>query len=452
MPNLPDVSNWDEIADQSLNDFRDLLRFNTTNPPGNEVAAAKFVAKRLSDVGIRSIDRSSGDRPNVIARLRGDGTGGGPLLITGHLDVVPVEREHWSHDPFGAEIHDGYLYGRGAIDMKNMVTMCLTVMQLLKLSGAHLTRDVIFAAVSDEEEGCHHGSRFLVENHPDDVRAEFMLGEIGGFPLDVNGVRYYPVQIAEKGVCQFRLRARGTPGHGSMPHEDNAVVKLSEALVKLGRVRLPQHHTAAVARNIKTLAATQPAPARYVLPLLLNPRTAGFVLDRVIPKPELRRTLAASLSNTVSPTILRAGVKTNVIPGVAEAVLDGRTLPNQTSADLFREIRALIGEGFEFEIIHEATGREERADDALYAMIKENIVRHDPTGIPLPAMIPGFTDAQQFGRLGAKCYGYSPVHFPVEDNVVFTELFHGHNERIHVDGYKWGVRCLWDLVRRFVTA
>jgi acetylornithine deacetylase/succinyl-diaminopimelate desuccinylase-like protein len=189
-----------------------------------------------------------------------------------------------------------------------------------------------------------------------------------------------------------------------------------------------------------------------VLPLLLNSTLSGFVLDRVIPDPSLKRTLSANLSNTASPTILDAGMKTNVIPGSAEATLDGRLLPGQTSADLFREIRELIGEGFEYEIVNEAQGREETADDDLYSAICENIRRHDPNGIPLPYMVPGFTDAQQFGRLGTTCYGYSPIHFPAEDEIVFSELFHGHNERIHVDGYKWGLRCLWDLVRRFTTA
>ncbi len=442
-------SEWNAIADRSVEDFRTLLRFETVNPPGNEGEAADWIVQRLAESGVESrVFRCGPDqlRPNVVARLKGDGTGGGPLLLTGHIDVVPVELEHWDHDPFGAEIHDGYLFGRGAIDMKNMVTMCLTITAALRESGARLTRDIIFAAVADEEEGCTYGSKYMVEEHPDEVRAEYMLGEIGGFTLDVNGVRYYPVQVAEKGICQFRMSAHGDPGHGSMPHDAMSTIRLAEALTKLGTTRLPQHEVATVRENIRLLAKTQKAPASLVLPLVLNPKLSALILKKVIPDRGLANTLAANLSNTVSVTGLRAGQKTNMIPGTSTATLDGRLLPGQTSQDLFREVEAVVGSGFTYETIREFEGIEGGTDDPFFEKICANIRRHDPDGIPLPYMIPGFTDAQYFSRLGTKCYGYSPLRFPAEDEVKFTELFHGHNERIHVEGYRWGLRCLWDLV------
>ena len=451
MQNFPELADWSEHSKRILEDFRTLLRFRSVNPPGDEGPAAEFLAGRLRDAGIETTIVHSEGRPNVVARLRGDGSGGGPVLLTGHIDVVPVEEEHWDVDPFAAEIRNGYLYGRGAIDMKNMVAMSLGVILALKASGAKLKRDVIVAFVSDEEEGCTHGSRFLVEQHPELVQADYMIGEIGGFNLDINGVRYYPIQVAEKGICQFVMTAEGDPGHGSMPHENNAIVKLGEALVKLSSRRLPLHLTESVDANLRAIARHQKPPASIALPLVTKRALRDVMLNNVIPDKALARSLSALLANTVSPTRLDAGFKNNTIPGTASAVLDGRLIPGQTGEDLLREVKAIVGEGFRFEVLREFPGREDTIDDPLFRAIEENISRHDPSGHPIPYMIPGFTDAAYFGRLGMRCYGYSPLRFPVEDNVKFTELFHGHNERIHVDGFHWGFRCLWDLVRRFVS-
>lgn len=453
MSDLPEIPDWDAHVDRALEDFRTLLRFETVNPPGDEGPAADFVAQRLQEAGIEpTVVYSHGHRPNVVGRIKGDGTGGGPLLLAGHLDVVPVEKDYWDVDPFAGEIRDGYLYGRGAIDMKNMVTMCLSVAQALKASGAKLTRDLIVAFVSDEEEGCLHGSGYLVDKHPELVQADYMIGEIGGFNLEVNGVRYYPIQVGEKGICQFRLTAHGEPGHGSMPHFENAVVRLAEALAKLGSKRLPYHHVAGVEANLRAIAKHQKSPAKEVLPLVLKPWLRDLILDKALPDKSLAKTLGALLANSVSPTMLEAGFKVNTIPGTASAVLDGRVLPGQSPDDLLREVKAVIGDGFDFEVLKSTHGRESRIDDPLFRAICENVQRHDAVGIPIPSVVPGFTDAQYFGRLGMQCYGYSPVRFPPEDNIKFMDLFHGHNERIHVEGFRWGLLCLWDLVRRFTTA
>lgn len=452
MTHLPELPDWEAHVDRSFEDFRALIRVKSVNPPGDEGPAAELVEQRLREAGIETTVLMSEGRPNVIGRLRGDGSGGGPILLTGHLDVVPAEPEHWDVDPFGAIVKDGYLYGRGTVDMKNMVAMSLSVILGLKASGAKLTRDLIVAFVADEEEGCTHGSRFLVEQHPELVQADYMIGEIGGFNLDINGVRYYPIQVGEKGMCQMRLTAYGDPGHGSMPRAENAVTRLGEAIGKIGRTRLPYHRTASVEANLRAIAKHQRPPTSIALPMILKPWARDFMLDNVLPDPSLARTLGAILANTATPTGLEAGFKINTIPGTASALLDGRLLPGQTSDDLIRELREVIGGGFDFEIIRESPGREDTIDDPMFRAISENIRRHDPDGIPIPYLVPGFTDAQYFGKLGMRCYGYSPLRFPVEDNVKFSDLFHGHNERIHVEGYRWGLRALWDLVRRVVTA
>lgn len=453
MPHLPDVDDWEAHAQRALEDFRTLLRFRSINPPGNEGPAAEFVEAQLKAANIETtVVYSDDDRPNVIGRIRAQKPDGqGALLLASHLDVVPVEEEYWDLDPFAAEIKDGYLYGRGAIDMKNMAAMSLSVAQAIQASGATLKRDLIVAFVADEEEGCHHGSKFLVENHPELVQADHMLGEIGGFNLEVNGVRYYPIQVGEKGLCQIRLTAFGEPGHGSMPHDNNAVVRLSEAIASLGRTRLPYHHVASVEANLRAIAKHQKSPVKEVLPLVLKPWLRDVLLDRVIGDKSLVKTLGALLANSVSPTVLEAGFKINTIPGSASVLLDGRLLPGQEPEDLIRELRAVIGEGFEYEVLQSTRGRESRMDDPLFHAIFENVKRHDPDGIPIPSLVPGFTDAQYFGRLGMQCYGYSPVRFPSEDNIKFSDLFHGHNERIHVEGFLWGLRSLWDLVRRVVS-
>lgn len=442
---------WAETSSRGVEHLRALLRFDTRNPPGNEAPAAQYVADALRASGLEPVIlEGAPTRSNVVCRIEGTGEGE-PLLLTGHLDVVPVEEQHWELPPFAAQEKGGYLFGRGAIDMKNHVAACLLVMQILAERGIKPRRDVIFAAVADEEEGCTWGSRWLVEEHPELVRAGWMIGEIGGYTLYLNGTKYYPVQVAEKGTTRIRMIARGTPGHGSMPHTDMAMTRLGKALHRIGTTRLPHHVVPPVERFVEILAAHQKRPVKWAMGQLLNPRLAGVLLDRALPG-EQAKSLGSLLANTVSATMLSGSSKLNVIPGEASATLDGRTLPGFSGEDLVRELRALVGDLVEFEVLEEAPGlMMEQADSELYRIIGDTLAVHDPDGIPLPMMIPGFTDAQYFSRLGARCYGFSPMQFPEADEVKFTELFHGHNERIHVDGYRWGLRVLWDVVKAFVA-
>ena len=442
--------NLSHAQDEAVRDLQKLLTFNTVNPPGNEALAIDYIRQRLDENNIEHVTVHSEGRPNLVARIKGTGENGGGLLLTGHVDVVPVEAEHWDADPFGAEIRDNYLFGRGAIDMKNMIAMCLQVMILARKSGQKPRRDLIFAAVSDEEQGCRHGSQYLVENHPELVDADYMIGEVGGFNLDINGVRYYPIQVAERGIARIKLTATGLPGHGSVPHGNMAVISLAKALDRLAQHRLPQHTCHTVKRFISALAAAQPAPARWVLPLLLNSTLSPLVLNYLLPDQGTADTFRANLSNTVTPTVIEAGDSINVIPGKASACLDGRLIPGQTAEDLIQEIKPYLGDNISIDLLSSHPGRENPpGDDPLYQAICSNIVKHDPEGIPIPYMVPGFTDAGYFGELGMRCFGYTPVRFPREDNIQFKELFHGHNERIHVDGFRWGVGCLWDLVSGF---
>jgi acetylornithine deacetylase/succinyl-diaminopimelate desuccinylase-like protein len=365
-----------------------------------------------------------------------------------HLDVVEADPTRWRHHPFKAEIADGYVWGRGALDMKNMAAMAVTVLALLKRSGVRLRRDVIFAGVADEEAGCDLGSRFLVDEHPDLVRAEYALGEVGGFTMNIAGRSFYPIMTAEKGLCWLRLRARGTPGHGSLPREDNATVLLARAVARLGRRRLPQHTTSHVTDFVRKVGAHLPLAQRVVFHRLLNPKTAPAVL-RILPDRGLARSFAAVLSNTASPTVLRAGAKINVIPEEATCEIDGRTLPGQTDEAFIRELKEAIGPDLEVEVLKSAPPVETSAGTPLFDAICRTLREHDPVALPVPYLMPGFTDAKSWSRLGTKCYGFVPIRFDAADPVRFAELFHSDDERVPVEGFKWGVGVLFDLVRTF---
>jgi acetylornithine deacetylase/succinyl-diaminopimelate desuccinylase-like protein len=437
------------LTEHALRLCQALLRIDTTNPPGAERAAAELLARELAAAGLEPVVlEDAPSRGNVVARLKGTGALP-PILLTAHLDVVEAEPASWTHPPFSGEIVDGFLWGRGALDMKNMAAMSVALLARLSREKVRLERDVIFAGVADEEAGCDHGSRFLCEQHPELVRAEYALGEVGGFNLFLGGKTFYTVQVAEKGLCWIRARVRGTPGHGSMPREDSAVVRLAAAVARLGRTRLPVHPTRAVTEFFQLVAREQPAALRPLLAKLLDPRLVGRVLG-ALPDKSLARAMAATLSNTASPTILRAGAKTNVIPGVAEAEIDGRTLPGQSTGDFLRELQEVLGPDVELEVIREAPPVEtEPIRTPLWDTIQRVITAREPDAAVVPYLAPGYTDAKYFTRLGAKWYGFAPVKLP--RGLRFAELYHGNDERIPVDGLAWGTQVLAEVVSRFAA-
>lgn len=442
----------DGAADEALGLLRDLIRFDTSNPPGEELECARFVAEALSADGIDpQVLESAPGRGNVVARLAGGDDG--PLLLNAHLDVVPAAADRWTHPPFAAELDGGYLWGRGAIDMKHMAAMAVTAMRLLARHGIRLRRDVVFAGVADEEAGCDLGSGWLVDEHPDRVCAEYALGEVGAFTLDIGGRRVYPVQVAEKGICWLRARATGPSGHGSIPREDNAVLRLATFLDRLGRTSLPQHPSESVTRFLREIAATQTGAARHVLPLLLQP-LASPVVERLLPDPSTRRTFNAVLRNTATPTVLRAGAKTNVIPGVAEAELDGRIAVGSSAEELVAELRDLAGDAIELEVVRTHPPTESPVDTRLFGVLSAVVTEHDPGNerghaVAVPSVIPGFTDASRWSTLGTTCYGFSPVVLDPQRDPPFAELFHADDERIPVDGFKAGFAMLLDVLLRW---
>jgi acetylornithine deacetylase/succinyl-diaminopimelate desuccinylase-like protein len=468
-----DSINWRAEGDKCIALLQDLLRIPTvnrgTNEPGdgNERPAAERIAAHLREAGVepRFYEKTPG-RTNLVARLKStasgkgsDGIERGPLLLNAHLDVVEADASRWKHPPFGGEIHDGWLWGRGAIDMKHMAAMSACVLALLAREKPELQRDVIFAAVADEEAACNNGSLFLVTEHPEAVRAEYALGEIGAFSLHLFGRTFYPIQVAEKGICWVRATFDGSPGHGSMPDPKSAVNKLARAVARLSRKRLPMHPTPLVSSFLEQIATEIPRPQRDVMRRLSTPQVASLILDYLVRDPDQRRSFGAMLSNTASPTILAAGRKVNVIPGRATVDFDGRVLPGETESSFLRELRDALGpdaRGARFDVLESRPATETSPNTPLFAHLARTLRRHDPSGIPLPYMIPGFTDATAYARLGTKCYGFSPVRFEPapsgkDGDATFSRMYHGDDERIPTEGLRWGLRVLYEAVRDFVV-
>jgi acetylornithine deacetylase/succinyl-diaminopimelate desuccinylase-like protein len=455
-----DSIDWRTEGDRCVALLQDLLRIPTVNRgtnedgDGNERPAAERLAAflRAAKVEPKIFEKTKG-RANLTARVKGSGAKGA-ILLNAHLDVVEADASRWRHPPFSGEIHDGYLWGRGAIDMKHMAAMSACVLAILSERGVPIERDVILAAVADEEAACNQGSLFLVDEHKDEIRAEYMLGEIGAFSLHLFGRTFYPIQVAEKGICWVRATFDGSPGHGSMPDPDSAVVKLSRALARLGRTRLPVHPTPVVKQFIGQLAAGLPRPQSSVLKRLTTPQVATLILDHLVRDPEQRRSFGAMLTNTASPTVLRAGAKVNVIPGRASVEIDGRVLPGQSESQFLAELRDALGadgDRAKLEVLESRRPVETSPDTPLFTHLARTLRKHDPSGVPLPYMIPGFTDAQAYARLGTKCYGFSPVRFDPTAEINFARMYHGDDERIPVEGLRWGLRVLYEAVSGFVA-
>ncbi|HEX9131504.1 MAG TPA: M20/M25/M40 family metallo-hydrolase [Ktedonobacteraceae bacterium] len=442
---------WEAVGDEVITYVRNLLRLDTRNPPGNESRAAEYLRGILEREGIAcEIVGPGPDRGTIVARLKGDGSAP-PLLLMSHTDVVAVEPDKWTHDPFAAEIDDGFIYGRGAIDMKHMVTMELMTMLLLKRAGVPLKRDVIFMAAADEEVGGHQGAGWVAHHRPELIQAEYALNEGGGYAYEINGRRYYTVQTAEKGAARFRLRAKGKPGHGSVPHEDNAVIKLIEVLNRLGDRQPPVHFSASFRGFVTGIASAQPPEvAQLFLAILANEETADIAIDALPMDDLLKQELRAMTRNTIAPTMLRAGSQINVIPSEAEAFLDGRILPGWTTEMFLGEIRAIFGGDADIEFIDPNEALEADPASPLFEVIKEVVKEHAAEATVVPTMLVGGTDAQRVAGLGTKVYGFAPEMYisGLHDWV----RVHGHDERINIRSLQWGTRVLYDVVARFARS
>ncbi len=412
----------------------ELIRIDSTNRgdhsgPG-ERAAAERVAELLDDVGVEPLLlESHPGRASVVARVAGEDSSRPALLIHGHLDVVPADPPEWTVHPFSGEIAGGLVWGRGAVDMKNMDAMILAVVRQRLREGRRPPRDLVLAFPADEEAGGTWGARWLVDNHPDLFEGvSEAIGEVGGFSATIGGQRLYLVQTAEKGIAWMRLTARGAAGHGSLLQPSNAVTELAETVTRIGRHEWPT-----------TLAPSARAfleAACEALGIDMEPDGWRQALGKLGP---LARMVGATLANTANPTVLNAGYKVNVVPGTATAEVDGRFLPGHEE-EFLAEIDSLLGQGVHRDFIHNDIAVETPFDGELCAAMASALLAADPAARVVPYCLSGGTDAKSFSRLGIRCFGFAPLRLPAE--LDFFGMFHGVDERVPVDALRFGVRVL----------
>jgi acetylornithine deacetylase/succinyl-diaminopimelate desuccinylase-like protein len=421
-----------------------LIRFDTTNPPGQEAECISFITQLLTQAGIETkILAKSQQRPNLIARLPGQGSAA-PLLLYGHVDVVTTENQRWKHPPFGGEIVDGYVWGRGALDMKGGIAMMVAALLRAKSENMKPPGDVVLAIVSDEEAGGDYGAKFLVEKHPEEFEGiRYALGEFGGFTFYIGKRRFYPIQVAEKQLCWLRVTFCGPGGHGSIPVRGGAMAKLSRFLNKIDKCSLPVHVTPPAHLLFSSLASALGGLSGWTISQLLKPKIADHVLKLLGKRGRLFNPL---LHNTISPTILHGSNKINVIPSEVSVELDGRLLPGLKPDDLIRELRKLTGNNAKFEVIRHDYSPV-KTDMGLFETLAGILKELDPDGVPIPMLMSAFTDGRFFSRLGIQTYGYIPLKLPKEFK--FTETIHAADERIPTEAVEFGTNAIYLALQRF---
>ena len=438
------------IYQRPIDLLRTLVRFDTTNPPGDEAECIGFLADLLTDGGLApTILAKDPNRPNLVARLPGRGEAPA-IVLQGHVDVVTTANQNWQRDPFGADLVDGVVWGRGSLDMKSGVTMMTCAVLRAAAEGRTPAGDVVLTIMSDEESGSDFGARFLAEEHPEQFDgARYAIGEGGGSSQYFGGQRYYPLMVAEKQVCWLRTRIGGPGGHGSTPLRDGAMARLGKLLTTLNENRLPVHITPAMEQMLPALAECAPDDLAESALALLDPARSDAVLDQMAADGlHQARSFDALLHNTVNATVVGGGIKTNVIPSEILLELDGRVLPGFTSNGLIAELHALLGDDLEFEIIRHDPGRPD-VDMGLFPLLKGIVEELDPDGVVIPSMVGGFTDGRMFSRLGIQNYGFLPMKLPPGTN--FGATVHAADERAPVEAVAFGLQALSTLLDRYAA-
>jgi len=422
---------------------RDLIQLDTTNPPGQERIAVDLIERILDEAGISSSRyENARGRPNLVARLKGQGNAP-PFLLQGHVDVVTTVNQEWAHKPFGGEIIGGYLWGRGALDMKGGVAMMVTaVMQAHANGGA--PGDLVLVVLADEEAGGNQGAKWLVDNHPQLFAGiKHGIGESGGVVQHLGGRRFYPIMVSEKRGCQILATLRGPGGHGSIPTHGGAMAKLGALLTKLDTAHLPVHITPPVKLLLEGMRDALEEPWKGRMAALLDPAKADATLAEIGP---MGRNLDAALHNTVNATIVNGGLKINVIPSEVQVQLDGRLLPGFGPEDMIRELRAVVGPDPELEV--QLVGPAQPEIDLSQLELFASVLRDaDPGCVPLPYLVTGGTDARHFAKLGIRTYGFLPLNNPADFNGSAT--IHAADERVPVSALEFGARCVFEAVMRY---
>ncbi|MBI5876032.1 MAG: M20/M25/M40 family metallo-hydrolase [Chloroflexi bacterium] len=442
---------WDSVREETTALLQDLIRFDTTNPPGNETPCLEHVAAVLRRNGIEStLIESKPTRGNLVARLKGNGSKA-PFMMMGHVDVVPVERDKWTVEPFGGIVKDGFVYGRGALDMKNIDVIQMMVLLLLHREKVPLARDVIFMLNADEEIGGKWGAQFMQEQHPDLITAAAGVTELGGNAFEFAGKRFFMVQTGEKAGSGFYLRAHGTPGHGSMPHDDNPVLKLVRALKRLGSVERPIHVSPTMRQYVETIARAA-GPEGEIWYGLLDNATFVETLNALPVHASMKKMLHSQFHNSMAPTILSAGTKVNVIPSLAECHVDCRAVPGQTREDVRREVQAVVGDEIEIEFRSEIQSKGveqvEATQSELWKLMDKHMQAAASDAVLLPFLHTVGTDGRFQVKLGTQIFGFTPALSPITE----YDRIHGHDERVAISDLEFGVKVLYNVTKEFCGA
>jgi acetylornithine deacetylase/succinyl-diaminopimelate desuccinylase-like protein len=430
----PDAPRTPTAADEVAGLCAELITIDTTNPGDNtgpgERRAAEYVAGLLDEVGVEPVIlESHPKRASVVARIEGENPERPALLVHGHLDVVPADAADWQRHPFSGDVHDGCVWGRGAVDMKDMDAMILAVVRQRLREGRRPARDLVLAFPADEEAGGTYGARWLVDNHPQWFEGcTEAISEVGGYSITLAGKRLYLLQTAEKGLAWLRLTARGRAGHGSMINPDNAVTELAEAVARVGRHDWPERLIPSTRSFLEGACAA--------LGIDFDPGGFGPALDKLGP---IARIIGATLRNTINPTVLKAGYKVNVVPQVASADVDGRFLPGYEE-EFLAELDRLLGPNVTREFIHHDIAVETTFDGDLCDAMVSALHTEDPQATAVPYCLSAGTDAKSFSRLGIRCFGFVPLRLPPD--LDFSGMFHGVDERVPVDALAFGTRVL----------
>jgi acetylornithine deacetylase/succinyl-diaminopimelate desuccinylase-like protein len=425
--------------------LRRLIQIDTTNPPGNEAPAVELIQHALSGAGIEStILAKDPTRPNLIARLPGRGEAP-PFLMQGHVDVVPTTDQQWTRPPFSGELVDGWVWGRGAIDMKGGVVMMLEAFLRMTSEADRPAGDVILCVLSDEENGGVFGAKFLVEEHAEEFAGvRHCIGEFGGFPLELSGRRFYPVQVAERVNVRFELTFHGPAGHGSLPLAGGAMAKLGKALVRLDRRRMPVHIVPATRMMLEAMVEHTEGSTQLALKALLEPKTAGTVLRLLSSQLSVMEPV---LRNTVNATVVSGGDKDNVVAAETRLVLDGRMLPGFSLDEFARELEEVVGSDAEISYQSEGLPSGGDPDMSQFPLLAELISELDPDAIPVPFLLPAVTDGRWFAQLGIQHYGFLPMKLP--SDFVFQSTVHAADERIPAEAVEQGAETIFQLLRRY---
>lgn len=435
---------WDSVEREATDLLIKYIRINTTNPPGDETAGAKFLQDIFQKDQVRcDIYESLPGRGNLISQYLGENDIP-EIILLHHIDVVPAEEKKWQHPPFAGVVIDGEIWGRGAVDCKSLGVMELMAFVLLKRQGLFPEKHVVYAATADEEAGGTWGVPWLMDKHPEKLKTRYVINEGVGLGFDTEKSRLYLCQVAEKGPCWIKINFEGRPGHGSLPHDDNCVVEMAKAIDALAGHDFPICITAPVKKFIYGLAPEQGfMPEEEFLGLLDESRSIK-VLEK-IPLKRLRQMLAATLKNTAVPTVAIAGGKTNVIPSECYCEVDCRMLPGTTSEDILKNIEAVLKakgcRNFSIEFTGKATPSESPTDTPLYKALEMSFAKNDPKAKVVPYLSPGATDSRFFREKGIPAYGIQ-----VESSIESAEGIHGHDERIKAENLTMGIKVLYDTI------